>query len=258
MFLNLLEVTYRPLKKQIDPALMTWEEYFKYNNPNQAIDVDLKSERVDFFNDFRFQKEDMISFGSDDSIEYFFDSLENRLFHKGNTPENIPKDAEIVKVDNIAPYLASRFKEWSFDYEENKKSAILLKQKVQKTIKGLFFKIVLMEKSYSNKDEIVVFNIVDGVPIVVGACAVYPNGLLITEIVADYAGYGIGKWLGETIRAYKPSAKSGPQSIGGFKMLKKIHKDAVRHYMASGIYSYLVRSGKLSINRVNEILLSTK
>jgi len=72
--------------------------------------------------------------------------------------------------------------------------------------------------------------------------------------VEEYKGLGLGPILGRMAREYYPERPSGGFTPSGGHNLQKIHDHAVRAYLGSGMYSWLVRDGQLTPGRVREIL----
>ena len=81
-------------------------------------------------------------------------------------------------------------------------------------------------------------------------------GCWLFGVALEYRGYGFGPWIGGVARAKIPDRTSGGFTMSGSRNLDKIHEKLVREYLSSGFYSWLVRSGQITKERVQEILKS--
>lgn len=79
-------------------------------------------------------------------------------------------------------------------------------------------------------------------------------GALLILVVSEFQGFGLGPILGKVARSMEPYADSGGFTPGGEQMLRKVHREFVKDYMANGMYSQLVRSGQVTVERVKKIL----
>jgi hypothetical protein len=83
-------------------------------------------------------------------------------------------------------------------------------------------------------------------------------GALLILVVQEFQGFGLGPILGKVARKMEPYADSGGFTPGGHHNLRKVHQEFVREYMQTGMYSHLVRSGQISVERAKEIIASAQ
>lgn len=79
-------------------------------------------------------------------------------------------------------------------------------------------------------------------------------GATLLRVAKEYQGRGIGKLLGEIWYQFNPRALSGGFTQAGRETAIAGWERAVRKALSMGWYSELVRQGRLSRSRVNEIL----
>ena len=70
----------------------------------------------------------------------------------------------------------------------------------------------------------------------------------------EYRGFGFGTLLGKLFRERHPDKDTGGTTYAGSKQVKRIWDNFVREAMASGMYTQLVKQGKITKDRVKEIV----
>jgi len=83
-------------------------------------------------------------------------------------------------------------------------------------------------------------------------------GCVLIMTAHEYEGFGLGTEMVKTARKVFPDKTSGGFTVGGANNLRRVHAAYVREYMASGLYSALVRQGDITTDRVKEIVKSVE
>jgi hypothetical protein len=83
-------------------------------------------------------------------------------------------------------------------------------------------------------------------------------GAMLIRVAQEYRGFGLGPILGKIARTIEPLKPSGGFTYAGRKNFIKTHREMVRDALKSGLYTKLVRQGKMSVERVKEIVDSAK
>ncbi len=81
-------------------------------------------------------------------------------------------------------------------------------------------------------------------------------GATLVAIAKEYRGNNIGKMLTYYFRKKHPDRESGGFSNSGATNLKNVYREFVKEYLRNGVYSYLVKNGKLTAQRAKEIIKS--
>lgn len=79
-------------------------------------------------------------------------------------------------------------------------------------------------------------------------------GCVLVKVAREYKGFGIGLHLAKLYLEQYPNKPSGGFTSNGFRAFQKVWCSWVKDYLASGIYSQLVRDGVLSKQTVQNIL----
>jgi hypothetical protein len=77
-------------------------------------------------------------------------------------------------------------------------------------------------------------------------------------VADEYRGFGLGPILGRIARTYEPGKPSGGFTPAGYRNFAKLHREMVRDALTTGRYMDLIRQGKLTVQRVREIVDSAK
>lgn len=223
-FRQFFEATREYVEKTVDPALLTFSEYYRLANPSgkshpeNAYNISLEDGRS--FDKSEFPEK--IKTVKIQGIEFEF-----RLKKEDKMNKNFVKttpDGEIVRDENGKAVFMS-------DEE---------KLKMLKTKGGRY--------EYS----VGVFTKEDGW---VGGSQ-NEWGAMLIRVVEEYRGFGLGTMIGKLARSYEPAKSSGGFTPAGFNMFKKVHAEFVRDYMQSGMYSHLVKTGQITPERAKEIISS--
>lgn len=83
-------------------------------------------------------------------------------------------------------------------------------------------------------------------------------GCMLIMTAQEYRGFGFGQIIGKLARTYEPGKTSGGFTPAGANNFIRVHREFVRDALKSGLYSSLVRSGQISMDRVREIVTSAK
>lgn len=81
-------------------------------------------------------------------------------------------------------------------------------------------------------------------------------GAMLIRVAREYRNFGLGTLLGKLARTFEPDKSSGGFTPSGSKNFSRVHAEFVRDALKSGLYSDLVRSGKITTQRVKEIISS--
>jgi hypothetical protein len=79
-------------------------------------------------------------------------------------------------------------------------------------------------------------------------------GTTLLTVAQEYRGYGLGKVIGKIWYDRNPKYMSGGFTASGMRNALKIWQDRVRQMLANGWYSSLVKQGKISKEKVREIV----
>jgi GNAT superfamily N-acetyltransferase len=79
-------------------------------------------------------------------------------------------------------------------------------------------------------------------------------GATLLQVAREYRGRGLGKLLAQVWYEYNPNSKSGGFTAAGKANAIAAWEQRVRKWLALGWYSEMVRAGRLTKSRVNEIL----
>jgi hypothetical protein len=83
-------------------------------------------------------------------------------------------------------------------------------------------------------------------------------GAMLVRVAREYRGFGLGPILVKMARTMEPFKDSGGFTSGGKANLIKVHREFVRDALNNGTYSAYVREGKMSMDRVKEIIQSAQ
>lgn len=81
-------------------------------------------------------------------------------------------------------------------------------------------------------------------------------GSVLVTILKEYRGIDIGDELIQMYMHYYPYKGTGGVTSYGYRLLKRFHTHLVKKYLQNGIYSYLVRNKEITAERVKEIVNS--
>lgn len=206
--------------RQVDPALLTLQEYTKLVNekdkwhPDHAYDYDV--ERMSEFKKVEDYPK-LVKTMTINGIRLSFRLKEEKPLYV-KTDEN----GNVVKINGEVQYfsdeevarLGKRSKHWSvvvFD-EDNKAVATV-------------------------QDE---------------------WGTVLIAVAREYRGFGLGPILGRIARSIEPDKTSGGFTPAGYANFRKVHREFVRDALVSGRYRNMIRSGAITLDRVKEIVDSAR
>jgi hypothetical protein len=81
-------------------------------------------------------------------------------------------------------------------------------------------------------------------------------GCILIRVANEYKGFGLGVILSRLARHFEPGKTSGGFTNAGLRTFVKVHREAVRDALTSGRYGELIRNGQLTTARVKEIVAS--
>lgn len=79
-------------------------------------------------------------------------------------------------------------------------------------------------------------------------------GTLLVMVATEYRKFGFGTLLVKLSRDKAPDRQSGGFTSSGAENLRRVHAEWVREYMASGFYSYLVRTEQITAERARQVI----
>lgn len=227
---NLFEATRPYVEKLIDPALMTFDEYYKLANEDDKFHSSSAYQTtVDELNaEWRGNPLDT------------YNKLINTITIKGivfEIRENIEDrwDGNYVKVDSNNDIVR----------DENNKALYFDKEEVKLLIPE--------EKRFKYNYGVIRKDTNELVGVTQDEW-----GTLLVMVADEFRKFGFGTLLVKLARDKKPDRPSGGFTSGGFANFKRVHSQMVREYMESGFYSHLVKNKILSVARAKEIISSIK
>ena len=255
-----------------NPALLTWAEYYKIMNPEEkhvpsnAFDHSLE--------EVNFKKNSIEPLGSAYGTKYKFYKIHSLTgeyivvidpnehdqvkrvvgYVRGNTLYgirhiNMPSVIRDIPVDldNTRPFVEVKYPGRDFYTEYFKQNKL---KGYPKLLNRLTLKGEVFEFREGDYRVIKAFNS-DNMQV---GMAADEWGAILVAIVPEYRGHGIGEILGKMFREANPHFISGGFTNAGAIHAKRIWANFVREYLQAGDYSKLVRAGKITIERVKEIL----
>lgn len=215
-----LESTREYVKKMIDPALMTSKEYYKLlNSKDKCHDSDAYK-----------------------SSEHL------KTIKIGEGFEKINRIKVHGRYFDIYKYADNRLK---YDYVKLNEDGEQIKDKngniVYYTKEELLG--ILGDRLYNY--EFYIFDV--ELNLCVGA-SFDEWGCVLYLVLEKYKGMGFGKLLGKLSRDYMPQKPSGGFTPSGYDTFLSYHREYIRDYLESGMYSHLILTGQVSKERVKEVL----
>ena len=207
--------------KQIDPALLTYQEYYKICNsrgkshPDSAYDTDLKS------------------------------MSDKSYYAKGAYPRLLKR----VKINGL--YFEFRINserrnlcklDPKGEYLRDENGALIEMTDAEIDAAGLQkFKYNLCVYDDQNRP-----------------CGAVQDewGCTLVTVAREYQGFGLGQMLLRLHYQFEPGKESGGMSPSGSRTFLKVYRETVRDALTSGRYRDLIRQGKLTPERVKAIVAS--
>lgn len=81
-------------------------------------------------------------------------------------------------------------------------------------------------------------------------------GAVLIAVAREYRGFGFGQLLGRVARTLTPTKGSGGFTPAGRSNFIKVHRETIRDALASGKYRDLIAKGEITLARVKEIVAS--
>lgn len=220
---RLFETTQDYVPKKVDPALMTFQEYYELVNPKDkyhprnAYDMDLSKinefmRKTDFDIPIQTVRVNNIMF----EIRMRKEDLYNLNYVK-YTPEG-----QILRNENDEPIYYTREELTRLD-----------KKRWEYSI-GVFY-----------GDQTVAYTADEW-------------GCMLVVVAREFRGWGFGPIILKIARSIEPDKPSGGFTPQGAYNLQKVYREFVGDYLKSGMYSFLVRSGQLSAERAKAIIQSAQ
>ncbi len=203
-------------KGMTEPALMTFDEYFK-----------------------ELQKGALHAWHPDSAYNHSVE--DNRQAYSWvNIKDGKWKRIKTKKYDRIIIDFYQSQEEYSYVAGRNEKDEVVYHDNKELNKKGKITKDYSIVAYHREED------------LIIGAAQNEWNSVLIS-VLKEYRGLGIADDLEDMYRHYFPHRGTGGVTNSGYNMLKRYHTRLVRKYLANGVYSDMVRKGEITTKRVKEI-----
>lgn len=214
-------------KGVIEPALMTFDEYFD-----------------------RLQKGVYQEFHDEGTYAYTIESKPwNYINIKDGTWEKV-KNQKINRL-NIEYYKKSRKKDFvkrddKGNYLRDEKGDLVpySEEDYNKYRQAGYLTEEIQFCAYHKDEDLVIASVAD------------EWNCVLVSVLKEYQGNGIGDTLLDLYMHYYPHKSTGGVTPQGEKAIKRFHSRLVKKYLQNGIYSDLVRKGELTATRAKEIIAS--
>lgn len=209
--------------KQIDPALLTYQEYYKIAN-----------ERAKFH--------------PGDAYETTLEKMRDKNYLR---KEHYPQLLKRVKIKGI-----------SFEFRvKSEKSNYVHVDTEGVPVRGADNKLIPMTDAeisaaglQPNSYNVVIYN-EEGDPV---GSAQDEWGCVLVYVANEYRGFGLGSILGRIARTFEPGKTSGGFTDHGLKNFRNLYRDMVRDAVTQGRYTALIRAGKMTVERAKAIIASAR
>jgi hypothetical protein len=219
----LKEATRPYIEKVVDPALMTFSEYYNLVNPqdkfhpSDAYDVDLKK---------------LNAYESVDDYQNLINTITiNNIVFEIREKADDRWDKKYVKTDQDNNIVR----------DENGLATYLNDEEIKM--------IIPAEKRYDYEYAAIRKDTNE----IVGKTE-NEWGTLLIMVAQEYRNFGFGTLLVKLKRQRNPEKSSGGFTRSGLKNFRRVHSQMVRDYMESGFYSYLVKNDVITSARVKAIV----
>ncbi len=210
--------------KKVDPALMTFDEYYALVNPNNKFHP---------------------------SNAYDMDQKKiNEIYKKADF--NIPVRA--IRVNNL------RFEIW-LKKEDRFQDGHFVKHdpdgEILRDEKGMAIYFTPEELMRSDRQRWdYSFGVFHGDQMV--AYTADEWGCMLVVVAKEFRGWGFGPIILKMAREIEPGKTSGGFTSAGRYNIMKVYRQFVDDYLRTGMYSFLVRSGQLKADRAKAIIQSAQ
>lgn len=210
--------------RQVDPALLTSDEYVKLcdpsekSHPSSAYDVDLASLNTEW------------------SVKEFASYRLLRRFTKGG----LDFELKVLSED-------TRFAKRKPAAEENGDPWVRVNGQIQYYTREEIKRFGWKEHEYT----VAIFH--DGKRV---ASAQDEWGAMLIMVAREYRGFNLGTIIGKVAMTIYPDKDSGGYTPAGRQAMRAIHREFVKDAMRSGRYTTLVSSGEMTASRAKEIIQS--
>lgn len=211
----------------IDPALLTFKEYYDLINPrdkyhsSESYDFDLSN--LNSSNDKNYSKE--------------YPKLINTITRKGLVFE--------VRAKLIDKYVDNKYTKYD-EHDNPIRTDGELQYYTPEELKNRGMKRYDYE-----------FAIIDKVADELVGYSTDEWGAVLIVVAKEYRGFGLGEILTKLTRKYLPLKDSGGFTPQGLNAFKKSYTNQVREYLTTGVYNSLLKSGKISLKRIKDIIASS-
>lgn len=223
----LLEATAKYVKKIIDPALMTWEEFHdKIINPSNRWHESSAYSRDNNYEYAESHKDDEDGYMNIKSYPILINNItiNGKLFQ--------------VRKRKTKRLYALVDENGNNIYDKNGR-ALTMNDTERKALRypEFYYEIGIFDEN--------------GVLI---SSALNEWGALLVTTVDEFKGWGFAKIVIDEYRKEHPDADSGGFTNAGLHTTQNYYFDLVRKYLASGFYSHLIRQGHITKEKVKQII----
>jgi hypothetical protein len=224
-FSQWLEATQPYVKKLVDPALLTQDELYRIVNstdkshPSSAYRFSVNSETSELYH-------------KNDYPELLQNRIINGIRFEFRINRKDKTENSYVKTDSDGEILRG----------EDKQPIYYTKQE-------------LLKRFANNRYEYSVGVFVGDKYI--GGCDDEWRCVLY-RVADEYQGFGLGTILAKIAWGLEPGKTSGGFTAAGYRTFQSMHREAVREYLQTGMYSYLIKTGQISKEKVQQIIGSVK
>jgi GNAT superfamily N-acetyltransferase len=204
------------VEKKVDPALMTWKEFWELVNHG----------------------------GKSHSSSAYDWSAEQMKGEREKYPTLLFRKVIKGVVFEFRQEVIDRYQEYQFTKTDADGNVVRINGEIQYFTPEELTKLGTRRYEYS-------FAVFDGEQQV--ATAQDEWGCLLVAVAREYRGFGLGPIVTKLAWEAEPGKTTGGCTPAGARVTKRAHDEFVREYLRKGIYSYLVQNQLLTLERVKEI-----
>lgn len=176
------------------------------------------------------------------------------VFHLPKRHYDIEYEVFQVKSRNKVKYISDISKRYNNVVEQNiKRYPVILNRKLF----GDEYLTIRMESEQKEKDLGITTVVLNEQGLVV-AMASNEWGATLIQVAEEYNGKGIGKILLDVWTHNNPRFTSGGYTEHGLALSEKQWRSAVSRSLAQGMYTELIKSGEITLDKVKKIVASAK
>ena len=223
----LSEATSKYVKKVIDPALMTWQEF--HDNIINPQDEWHESTAYSRNNNYEYAKQNSLSADGYMNIKKY-PILVNTITVNG-------RRFQVRKKQTKRHYYLTDERGERITDQEGRFIEMNDVERKAMRFPEFYYEVAIFDQ--------------DGVMV---SSAENEWGALLVTTVDEFKGWGFGKIVLAEYRKGMPEADSGGFTNAGYNLTQNYYFGLVRDYLAKGFYSYLIKKGHISKEKVKTII----